>query len=176
RFLGSVFRYKRYVGYQMYKKQETGVEKLKFNQEVYSLYHSGANQQSQKVIWKFFAFAGVAFLALVLVIYFVYRKWSPSEPEKNSTLSSAGNSQNNTTLSPASAPMLSPKTYEDIRLLCGSSMCVYRGVTLTNSDIDNLKRKYNFQLLSVTPFSPDFQIYIYRSKIGVSNEILAGTF
>lgn len=173
RLFGSVFRYKRYIDYKMYEKQLIGTEKLKFNQDVYNLYQSGSNQQSQKVIWKFFAIAGFAFFVLLLVFYLIYKKWSPSVSEKNTTVSASSAAAGSVS---SQVPALSPKTYEYIRLLCSDSSCVYQGVTLTNADVDNLKRKYQLQLLSVTPFSPDFQIYVYRSsKIGVSNEILAGT-
>lgn len=171
RLFGSVFRYKRYVGWQMYKNQETATEKLKFNEDVYRLYHSGANQQGKKVIWKFLSFGVLGLVLLVFSFYLIYKKWSPSEPEKNSS----SVSKNTTVSTSAAAPPSPPKIYEDVRLLCGDSSCVYQGVTLTNADVDNLKRKYQMQLLSVTPFSPDFQIYVYRSKIGVINEILAGS-
>lgn len=177
RLFGSVFRYKRYIKSTMYPRDLVGTEKIKFNQQVYELYHSGANTQSSKVIWKFLGIAIFAALGFALAIYLVKLKWSPKEPEKNETVkqtsSAPASSQNNNS---SASPALPQKTYEDVRLLCGEKTCVIQGVTLTNADVDNLKRKYDLKLLSITPFTSDFSIYIYRSnKLGVLNEILAGT-
>jgi zona occludens toxin len=180
RLFSSSFRYRKYINSRMAKDHRAGTLTLKFNPDVYSLYHSGANTQGSKVILKFIAVALVLLGLFFVVLFAIKAKWSPSEPVNKSVTSSSASTAPVTPPPSASnssvTPPVPPKTYEDIRLLCGSNSCVFNGVTLTNADVENLKRKYDFRLLSVTPFSSDFQIYVYRAKVGVINEVLAGTF
>jgi zona occludens toxin len=171
RIISSVFRYKDYIGSRMSANQLTGTVKLKFNVDVYSLYHSGANTQGKKVVWKFLAIFAVLLIVFVLIIFGIARVWSSRGVKKDENTTSSSKS-----FGSSASSSVSSKSYEDVRLLCNSKSCICNGAVLTSADVDNLKHKYEMKLLSFSPFDADFSVYVYRSKIGVSDEILGHNF
>ncbi len=71
RLFSSVFAYKQYITPQLYKNSLTITIKLKFRRSVFSLYGSGANTQSTKVIYKFLIIAVIAVSVVVFGIKYV---------------------------------------------------------------------------------------------------------
>lgn len=75
----SHFKYNQYCDSRMTLKSKTSTFKLKKNQKVFELYHSGDSIKASNIILKFFLFSFV--LTLLLVIYFYFVVLDKSVPE-----------------------------------------------------------------------------------------------
>lgn len=80
----SHFKYNQYCDSRMSLKSKTSTFKLKKNQKVFELYHSGDSIKASNIILKFLVFALV--LTIVLVIYFYFVVLDKSVPEPAPTV------------------------------------------------------------------------------------------
>lgn len=122
RIFGSVFRYKVYVGSRMSKAEQSETLKLKFNPAVYSLYHSGANTQGKKVIYKFVFVAIFAFFAFAFGIYAIKQKMSPSV-ESNTSTDTSKQHVSGSALTKNQQPLQSPLSSSKLKVICSSTDC-----------------------------------------------------
>ncbi|MDR2904741.1 MAG: zonular occludens toxin domain-containing protein [Helicobacteraceae bacterium] len=82
RIFSSVFRYKVFTDSRLYKKTEVKGFTLKFNPQVYSLYHSGQNEQPRKVIFYYLAIALLFFFLTFLIFLIVPKVWGAGQIEE----------------------------------------------------------------------------------------------
>ncbi|GHS86468.1 hypothetical protein FACS189487_00820 [Campylobacterota bacterium] len=95
RIFSWIFRYKVFTDARLYKKTETKGFTLKFNKDVYALYHSGDNQQSKKVVVYYILIAFFLFILFIAVMYSIPKIWMRSASVDNNTSKPATNVQTN---------------------------------------------------------------------------------
>jgi zona occludens toxin len=171
RVFGNIFRFKQYIDAKMYKDHFVGSIKIKFNQTVFSLYHSGGNTQGKKVIVKYALIAvGLLVVALAAIYAAKVRLTHSLSGTSSQSANSAAGSSAKTDQNITSLPAMSLEV--DIRLLCShAGACVYNGISLDSITLENYKKQFAFRLLGSSPLGADFIIYRYKVKRGFINEV-----
>jgi zona occludens toxin len=105
-FFKSKFQYKHYATSRLSKTDYAGTISLDFKQEIYDLYHSGANTQSKNIVMKYVIVASVFFVILILLIIGVRSYWSSkySTDDVKSDETKKSSPAGVSSLSPASLP------------------------------------------------------------------------
>lgn len=88
----KVFKYRTYVDSRMTKASEAGVEKLKFDENIIKLYHSGDVVKAPNFILRFLTFSFIILLLLLIAFYF-YKSSLESNSNENNHQSSATTQQ-----------------------------------------------------------------------------------
>ncbi len=125
----STFTYSIFVNSRMSQNAKSGTEKIKFNQEVFNLYHSGDNQKSKNVILRFIMIA-----LFFLVLVFIGGSWflsSKDDVVKQSKEVKVKKSQSMIKSKPQKKkPNYEDAVYQDteyIKITCLGSDCRYNG-------------------------------------------------
>ena len=162
-FSGS-FKYIQYIGSRMYKNEVSGKFSLKFNKDIYALYHSGDNTQSKKVIYKYLALAGGALVLAVFVVYlivhFMFSKSDKTKEIKNDKNVSrpAVSSKNADSQSMAKTDLSSSGL--SITFICQNDICAYNSDEFSTDQIKSFIDKY--KLIRISSLHLPQAVYIYK--------------
>lgn len=162
RVFGNTLKYEQFIGSRMFKNQRSEKISLKFNPDIYSLYHSGANTQSKKVIYKYIAYAVIALVVLLLVLYSIVHFMFGGDTNKPPVVSPPA-SQQKSVSSPL--PDLKPFVTSDyMRFVCDFDSCSYNGQIFTNSQMLIFIKQYDLKVKHFESIDSSFFIYQYQKN------------
>ncbi len=148
----SIFPYSIFMDSRMSQKSKVGKKKLKFNKDVFTLYHSGDETKADNVILKFLIYAFIAFLIFVLGLYFFTNSKIPNEPpktQKQNMSPRVDNSSNIPRAEKKSIPDFNINDFSYISIRCLSGMCNYNKQNIPETVIKFAIQKTNSKILEV---------------------------
>lgn len=158
RVRSTVFTYHQYINYKLYKSSHSDTIKVKFNKDVYALYHSGANTQPKKVLHKFIFLASILFVVAAFAFYFVANSVI-DDSDKNST-----NKKDNTKLKSVVVNS-SDKPSDFLVVVCVDFECSYQGKIFSLSDMNSYVHKYSLKVIDTTKIdNVVFRTYSFNDK------------
>lgn len=133
RLSGSTFTYTQYVDKRLYNKHKTASVKVKFNEEVFKLYKSGANTQGNKVIVKFLTYFAILASVGALIFFGISKYYAKDENATSPTAVSYGENINTPT--------------DTFTVVCVDFDCSYNGHSFSVPQLDSYIKQY--QLIPV---------------------------
>lgn len=136
RIRSGVFTYNQFIKWQLFKNSKVGSFKIKFREEVYKLYSSGANTQGKKVILKFIFLGLILFIVAFFGFSFFSSTWSSSS-DSNTTESSKQKSN--------VVPFVPVDRSSTFTVVCVGFECSLLGQNFSLQDFNQYAKTYALQ-------------------------------
>jgi zona occludens toxin len=158
------FKYVQYIGSRMSKAQKSETISIKFDAEVYKLYHSGDNTQSKRVIYKYLIIALFALFAFFLVIFLVVHFLFSSKDKKHLVNDKNISQRAKSFFSQTNSKIIDIKKSDSlsVTIICSSFGCYYNTDFYSLSYMKYYIKKYKLFLLNVSSISDGQYVYKYR--------------
>lgn len=164
RIFGSTLKYEQYIGSRMFKNQRSDKFSLKFNPDVFELYHSGANTQSKKVIYKYVTFAVLGLSAFLIfgyaVVYFMFGGDNKNPPTVSPPASSV--SPQNKKITPIAESIKNDDS--TMRFICDFETCAYNGQIFSINEMSVFIKEYPLKVVKFQSIDDTFFIYHYEKN------------
>lgn len=158
RLFKSNFYYKLYTSPKLYQKTLVDTVKIKFNPDVFALYHSGQNHQTKNFVYKAIGIV----LILLVVVFFVFSFLFSSLDSKSNTEEDLETKSNTITNSSVAAAAPSTVSNNNNIVLPKNNFiyfyCVRNECSGNNEIIELSFLTQNYQVLNVD-FGTDFNTY-----------------
>lgn len=162
RIRGNVFTYNQYLKWQLFKNSKSGTIKVKFNNEVYKLYGSGANTQGKKVIYKFIIFAVVGIIIAALGFTFFSSSITPDD--SNSTISTAPSSKFVSSFSTNRSSIFT--------VACVDFDCSLMGQSFSLAQLNHYTKMYSLEEVETISFSDGVHLRLFARNDRFFKEVL----
>lgn len=173
RVFSNTLKYEQYIGSRMFKNQRSEKFTLKFNPDVFSLYHSGANTQAKKVVYKYIAFALVGIIiasfAMWLIVHFLFGGGSS---KKNSVTRQQNNTVTLRNNNSVTDPGLISVSSDTLNFICDFENCSVYSVVISNSDMKNYINRYKLDVKSMQDLHNGFFLYRYKVPPNFIKDVL----
>lgn len=161
------FTYRLYIDSRMTQKGRAGTEKLKYDPEVFKLYHSGDKPKTKNIVKQYLIISSLFLIPLGLLYYYIQSNWSKSEDkkpqvEKRETVQrkiEAINTKRHETI-----------TVDDddqfIDLTCIASTCSYQDMKMPMKVLKKLIETTESKLLYIDPNYAQnrYKVYLIATK------------
>lgn len=108
RLFKNKFRYIKYSGYKLYKKDVLEALTIPYLKEVFDLYHSGQDSSQKSFVRQYIYLGLFIFIVLLIVFYFFVQQFKPDVSETRSDLESPGAQLSGSNLESRSAHQTKP--------------------------------------------------------------------
>ena len=166
RLFSKTFRYNLFIDSRMSQKSKAGVEKIKYNPEVFKLYHSGDKPKTKNIILRFLLIALALFVPVVAILYYIENKWTSKSEDKTVAKTTVQQKENQTvTIQTKNTIQNNQMDITDdmrlIRILCVKSSCYYQKTMFPLPLLNDLISNTQSKLLNIDTDYRTYQTELY---------------
>jgi len=155
------FTYRLYIDSRMTQKGRAGTEKIKFNSEVFKLYHSGDKLKTKNIVKQYLVISTLFLIPLGLLYYYIQSNWTKST-NKKSTVEIHKNIQSKIEkIDNAHTALLIEEEDLFLDLTCISSTCTYQDKKIPMKVLKKLIETTESNLLYIDPNYAQKRIKVY---------------
>lgn len=141
----NTFKYIQYSTAGMYEKDKIGVDTVKANKKIFSLYVSGSDSNGKSIIHKYIIMAVIALFSCFVFIYYLMASINPNEQETineetqinnlESSQNLSSNENQSNLVTPAAAPEQTQDNLKLFKFNCFKTFCYYQFQNKTTLEI-----------------------------------------